>query len=196
MAGWRFSQGSRLTESGCSVKKEPRSENMTTPWKSSFSSLPKAPNVDIADIRGNIPDAEKHSQPYLRVFIVEINVRNVDSPTAAAAEIVFEIEVTESMCNVFGTMHGGCAAFMVDCCTYASTVLHGVLKGFDGTGVSQFMSITWHHPAPLGTTLSIMANPHSPTDVPARHGMRDKQSGKLVVSGSHSILNPGKAAKL
>lgn len=40
----------------------------------------------------------------------------------AGATLVLEIEVTEAMCNMHGMLHGGCAAFLLDC-EFPSTVL-------------------------------------------------------------------------
>ncbi|KAJ6509105.1 hypothetical protein DFH09DRAFT_274911 [Mycena vulgaris] len=148
---------------------------MTPPWEAFQRSLPKAPHIDATQIRGNIPDAEKQVNanvlayfttgsgvspiPFAseiggRLKIVELNVW--DGKTGGAeGEVVLEIQVTESMCNVYGTMHGGCAAYILDPATVAATVLLGLAKGFDGTGVSQSMNVYWHHPAPLGATLTI-----------------------------------------
>ncbi|KAJ6570567.1 HotDog domain-containing protein [Mycena vulgaris] len=198
---------------------------MTPPWEAFMRSLPKASQFDAKQIRGNIPDAEKQvnvnvlayfttgskagivkshiSDPFAseigrRLKIVELNVWDDKTTGGAQGELVLEIEVTESMCNVYGTMHGGCAAFILDPSTVAVMVLLGLAKGFDGTGVSQSMNIHWHHPAPVGTTLvvttrSVFADGRARL---ARCEMRDKASGKLIVSGSQAYLNAGEATKL
>ena len=61
------------------------------------------------------------------VRLVEVNVWDAqDMPSAsvsregsgnprhARAETVFEVDVTKDMCNLFGIMHGACAAYLVD----------------------------------------------------------------------------------
>ncbi|KAJ7240629.1 hypothetical protein B0H12DRAFT_1024579 [Mycena haematopus] len=149
---------------------------MSAAWDSVHRSLPDAPNVDVDHIRGNISDAEKQvnanvlayfctgsgiskfppfgSEIAGRLKIVELNVW--DNPAKGAeAEILLEVEVTQDMCNVYGTMHGGCAAFLLDPSTVAAMVLLGRAKQFDGTGVTTSMNVYWHHPAPLGSTLTI-----------------------------------------
>ncbi|KAJ7307822.1 HotDog domain-containing protein [Mycena albidolilacea] len=194
---------------------------MTPPaWESFQHSLPAAPGVDAKQIRGNISDKEKQVNANLlayfttgsgvspfppfsseiggRLKIVELNVWENERTGSAEGEAVLEIEVTESMCNVYGTMHGGCAAYMLDPATVASVILLGRAKGFDGTGVSQNMNVHWHHPASLGATLtittrSVFADGRARL---ARCEMRDKSTGKLIVSGSHGFLNAGRATKL
>lgn len=71
-----------------------------------------------------------------RLKLVEVNVREQgDGPDAPSGETIFEIEVEkgewiwkflfcfndhaflfarQDMCNIFGTLHGACAAYMVD----------------------------------------------------------------------------------
>lgn len=65
------------------------------------------------------------------------------------------------MCNVFRTLHGGCAAYIVDPyvftsfrhitvyrpslrCSMSALVVLGIQHGFDGTGMSQSMNLIWH----------------------------------------------------
>ncbi|KAJ7501720.1 HotDog domain-containing protein [Mycena galericulata] len=193
---------------------------MTAPWESFQRSLPKAKNVDAKKIRGNISDDEKQvnanvlayfntgsgvsrntpfsSEIGVRLKILELKLWENKSNGADESEVVLEIEVTENMCNVYGTMHGGCAAYILDSTTVASTVLLGLSKGFDGTGVSQSMNIHWHHPAPLGSTIlittrSVFVDGRARL---ARCEMRNKASGQLFVSGLHAYLNAGRATKL
>ncbi|KAF7360039.1 4HBT domain-containing protein [Mycena venus] len=190
---------------------------MSASWQSWQRSLPDAPDVDVKQIRGNISDAEKQlnanvfhyfctgsgitkfpaygSEISRRLKIVELNVWDHPTTQTAEGEMVFEIEITQSMCNVYGTMHGGCAAFLLDPTTVASVVLVGRAKGFDGTGVSTSMNVHWHHPAPLGITLrittrSVFVDGRARL---ARCEMRDKSNGKLIVSGTHATLNAGMA---
>ncbi|KAK1225321.1 hypothetical protein PQX77_011739 [Marasmius sp. AFHP31] len=65
----------------------------------------------------------------------------------AVARTVCEIDVTPNMCNVYGTLHGGCAAYMIDPCSVSALVSLGIVTGVDGTGVSQSMSLQWHRSA-------------------------------------------------
>ncbi|KAJ7749940.1 hypothetical protein B0H16DRAFT_863291 [Mycena metata] len=194
--------------------------SMTAPWETFQRSLPQASNVDVRQIRGNISDAEKQinanvlayfttgsgvspfppfgSEIAGRLRIVELNVWDNASTGSAESEVVLEIEVTESMCNVYGTMHGGCAAFILDPCTVSATVLLGLAKAFDGTGVSQSMNVYWHHAALLGSTLTVTTRSVF-TDGRARVArceIREKLTGSLIVSGTHSFLNAGRATKL
>ncbi|KAJ7022312.1 HotDog domain-containing protein [Mycena alexandri] len=193
---------------------------MTAAWETFQRSLPKAPNVDVKQIRGNISDAEKQINANVlayfttgsgispfppfgneisgRLRMVELNLWDAMSTGSSESEVVLEIQVTENMCNVYGTMHGGCAAFILDPCTVSAMVLLGLAKGFDGTGVSQAINVHWHHPALLGSTLtvttrSVFADGRARL---ARCEIREKLTGKLIVSGTHTFLNAGRATKL
>ncbi|KAJ7652556.1 hypothetical protein B0H17DRAFT_1101483 [Mycena rosella] len=108
------------------------------------------------------------------------------------------------MCNVYGTMHGECAAYMLDPAKVAPAILLGLAKGFDGTGVSQSMNVHWHHPAPLcvfslplyvpqGATVSIITRC---IFADGRARLSCWEIGKLIVSSTHMFLNAGHAVKL
>ncbi|KAG5731349.1 hypothetical protein E4T56_gene14535, partial [Termitomyces sp. T112] len=91
-----------------------------------------------------------------RLKLVEVNVWQRDSQ-AATGQTIFEIDVTKDMCNIFGTLHGGCAAYMIDPCSVSSLVVLGNAIGIDGTGVSQSMNLIWHQPARIGASLKIIS---------------------------------------
>ncbi|KAJ7906054.1 hypothetical protein B0H13DRAFT_1619821 [Mycena leptocephala] len=146
----------------------------TSGWDRLHRSIPNAPHVDVQEIRGNVSDADKQIVANVLTYICTgSGIARISSPFANdisrrlkivglnlcgdESEVILEIKVTESMCNVYGTMHGGCAAFLLDSPTLAVMVLLGRAKGFDGSGVSQSMNVYWHHPAPLGTTLTVIA---------------------------------------
>ncbi|KAJ7913965.1 hypothetical protein B0H13DRAFT_1468749, partial [Mycena leptocephala] len=138
-------------------------------------SLPNAPHVDLQEVRGNVPDADKQIVASVLAYICTgSEITRISSPFANEisgrlkivglnlsgdeSEAILEIKVTESMCNVYGAMHGGCAAFSIrNHYSFASMVPLGRAKGFDGSGFSQSMNVHWHHPAPLGTTLTVTA---------------------------------------
>ncbi|KAJ6557718.1 hypothetical protein B0H19DRAFT_1148399, partial [Mycena capillaripes] len=152
---------------------------MSTTWDSWQRSLPKSPHADATQIRGNLSDTDKQiianvfayfttgsgisrfppfNNEVARGFkIVELNLWDNSSSETAESEMLLEIEITEKMCNVYGTMHGGCAAYLLDPTTAIAMVMLGRAKGFDGTGVSTSMNIYWHNAAPLGSTVTIMA---------------------------------------
>ncbi|KAF7318547.1 hypothetical protein HMN09_00364900 [Mycena chlorophos] len=104
------------------------------------------------DIRGNPPQADKDliasvfaffiqggimpeafgKDVGARVKMVEMNVVEDGRGT----EGFWEVEVTQDMCNAFGTMHGACAAFLVDHTTIGTMVFLGRVRGFDGIGMT------------------------------------------------------------
>ncbi|KAK7045021.1 hypothetical protein R3P38DRAFT_2509353 [Favolaschia claudopus] len=155
----------------------------TPEWLAWQNSLP-AVLVDVQQIQGNVSEEEKQINANIFAYfctgsgltkfppfntkisrgfrVVGFSVWEDTEKGSAEGEAVFEIEVTKEMSNVYGTLHGGCAAvsyFSVappgSCrraacrTTVAAMVLLGRAKGFDGTGVSITMNIHWHHAAPL-----------------------------------------------
>jgi len=116
-----------------------------------------------------------------RVKCTSIKVRHHES--VSSAETVFEVMVergksttvlrrpvvdaTPDMCNVYGNLHGGCAAYIIDpyvslefqtthltltvslSCSASALVSLGLVLGFDGSGVSQSMNLQWHKPAKM-----------------------------------------------
>ncbi|KAJ8517754.1 hypothetical protein ONZ45_g5082 [Pleurotus djamor] len=135
-----------------------------------FRSLPPAPNVDIDTIKGNLSeDQKKYCANALAYFISSGNswgtsvgqrlkflAMDVVEPLSSTlpggsweARTVLEIKVTQDMCNLFGVLHGGCAAYLIDPASSSALVALGVVLGIDGTGMSQSMNIIWHQPVPL-----------------------------------------------
>lgn len=112
------------------------------------------------------------------------------SSGAPSGETVFEIKVERDMCNIYETLHGACAAYMIDPCSVSSLVALGLATGIDGTGVSQSMHLIWHQPAPLGTTLRIVSR-----SVFLNGRIRSARceiwnGDQLCVSAVHSTVNP------
>ncbi|KAF9014375.1 hypothetical protein BDZ89DRAFT_1094738 [Hymenopellis radicata] len=151
-------------------------------------------------IRGNVSeDVKKKCRQVLTYFIgpstsyghtigrnlrlTEINVLGGEE-----GETVCEMEVSEDMCNVYGTLHGGCAAYLIDPCSVSSLVSLGFVTGRDGSGVSQSMNVIWHRPVLKGTRLRIISKTIF-TDGRLRSAsceMRDKESNALYISAVHT----------
>ncbi|KAJ7589107.1 hypothetical protein C8J56DRAFT_1048736 [Mycena floridula] len=122
-----------------------------------------------------------------RLRITEVNIWDRGGATKEA-QTVCEIQVDRDMCNIFGTMHGGCAAFLIDPCSVSALICLGLVKGIDGSGVSQAMNLIWHKPAYQGAYLQIISTTvsidgHIRT---AECQIRDKNTGQLYVSAVHS----------
>lgn len=114
-----------------------------------------------------------------RLRLVEMNIWGKDARGAAAqGQTVFEIDVEAGecqsvsavalmssadgqhadMCNVYGTLHGACAAYIVDPCSVSSLVVLGAAIGADGTGISQSLNLIWHQPAKMGAKLRVLSH--------------------------------------
>ncbi|SJL02613.1 uncharacterized protein ARMOST_05944 [Armillaria ostoyae] len=173
------------------------------------SSSALLPSDDYSSIEGNVPLAQKQrcaeifahfiGQPAtsfgaaigrnLRLAVVNV-YGLTDSTGRKEAETVCEIEVTRDMCNVYGTLHGGCAAYLIDPCSVSALVALGVATGTDGTGVSQSMNLIWHRPAVQGRQLRIVSNTISMDGRlrSSRSEIQDSHSGVVYVSAVHTTM--------
>ncbi|KAK0243384.1 hypothetical protein EDD85DRAFT_926253 [Armillaria nabsnona] len=145
--------------------------------RSFLHSLPVATHIDVSTIKGNISDEEK--QLGANIFSYFVNSRE----ESYGAEV--------DMCNVFGTLHGACAAYIVDPCSVSSLVVLGAAIGADGTGVSQSLNVIWHQPAKMGTKLRVVSTSvfiHGRIRT-ARCELWDKERDKLYVSAIHTTVN-------
>ncbi|KAH9832956.1 HotDog domain-containing protein [Rhodofomes roseus] len=70
--------------------------------------------------------------------------------------VVFEVTVSQDMCNAHNMMHGGCAAFLVDACTSVALVVQGLVTGGALDLVSQSLDTTYHAGAKLGDALNVV----------------------------------------
>lgn len=181
-----------------------------------------AENVEVSHIAGNLSDdAKRRGVSAFTYFVstadksygasvgqrlkpVEMNVWKEGS-AAAYGETIFEITVDEDMCNVFGTLHGACAAYIIDPyvfylffevrvdrgrCSVSALITLGRTIGVDGTGVSQSMNLIWHRSIRLGTKLRVVS-----TSMSLRGRVRSARcelwdGDKLCVSAVHSTVNP------
>jgi len=178
---------------------------MDHPSKSTLT--PNYKNSDVSSIKGNISDDLKRlgqaawdffvsteDKSYganigKRLKFVEMNIWGEGG--LSYAETVCFITIEKDLCNIFGTLHGACAAYIVDHCSVSSLVLLGASLGLDGGGVSQSMNLIWHKPVQMGTKLRVVS-----TSLSMKGRIRTARcelwdNDVLCVSGIHSTVNPG-----
>ncbi|KIJ94376.1 hypothetical protein K443DRAFT_683795 [Laccaria amethystina LaAM-08-1] len=171
--------------------------------------LAGAKDIEVSHITGNLSDdAKRRSVSAFTYFVstvdksygasvgqrlkpLEMNVWKEGS-AAAYGETVFEITVDKDMCNVFGTLHGACAAYIIDPCSVSALITLGRTIGVDGTGVSQSMNLIWHRSIRLGSKLRVVS-----TSMSLRGRVRSSrcelwEGDNLCVSAVHSTVNPWK----
>jgi len=171
-----------------------------------FRSLPDLPAERVDAIKSNLSADDKQlnakifdffvgrSTDYCsaigkRIVMEEIWVRENARSRHLEAEAVCGITVEKDMVNTFGVLHGGCTAFLVDLCSSIPPVALGLVKGGDGSGMSQALNLIWHAPASLGTNLRIVSSTVTTAGgrtVVSRCELWDKASDKLLVSGVHT----------
>ncbi|KAI0702869.1 HotDog domain-containing protein [Cytidiella melzeri] len=120
----------------------------------------------------------------------------VDEPDKKQARIVFEIDVTEDMCNTLGNLHGGCIATLIDMCS--SLTLPLLAQHVDRSKivhVSVSLNTTFHAPIPLGCRLKIVNETLSFGNraATAKTEIFDKTHGRLAASGVHVKMVPSVA---
>ncbi|KAI0748772.1 HotDog domain-containing protein [Daedaleopsis nitida] len=124
---------------------------------------------------------------------VEVSEREKDG--RMQARVVFTIVVNEEMLNIANTMHGGCAAYLIDMCS--SIAMNVLAQATDKPPfyVSQALNTTFHAPAPLGATLEIVS-------ITTALGTRtasgvteiwDTTHRRLCVTGVHNKMAPSKS---
>ncbi|KZT70301.1 hypothetical protein DAEQUDRAFT_737514 [Daedalea quercina L-15889] len=110
--------------------------------------------------------------------------------------VVYEGTVTQDMCNAHDMMHGGCAAFLVDCCTSIALVAMGLATGSPVDLVSQSLTTTYHAGAKLGDKIQIVniTTASGKRAVTARAEIWDVTTKRLAVTGHHVKMVPSKSA--
>ncbi|EGO02138.1 hypothetical protein SERLA73DRAFT_177928 [Serpula lacrymans var. lacrymans S7.3] len=165
------------------------------------------PDLEVDHVKGNISlEDKKLNCKVMKYFVgtgnhfgvaignrlraTDINVYK-GAGGALEAQMVLEIDVTEDMCNVYGTMHGACAALLIDLGASGPLVAVGIATGTNTTGMSQTMDLIFHNAPRLGSKLRIVN-----TSVTVggrlktgRSEIWDKSGERLYVSGTHSKVN-------
>lgn len=128
-----------------------------------------------------------------RVTITEASVvpKNEES-SRTEARVVCEITVTEDMLNPEGSLHGGCAAFLIDACT---TLVF--LAAARCAGVSASMNVVYHAPAAPGAKLRIVnsAVAIGSRIMTARSEIWDDTTHRLCVTGVHIKMEASRPKK-
>ncbi|KAH9927336.1 uncharacterized protein B0H18DRAFT_1004164 [Fomitopsis serialis] len=119
-------------------------------------------------------------QRNLRITECGTFVRPEDGKTHA--RVVYETTVTKDMCNAHDMMHGGCSAYLVDCCTSIALVVMGLATGSPVDLVSQSLTTTYH----AGAKLFQHHTASGKRAVTAR-------AERLAVTGNHVKMVPSKS---
>ncbi|KAM6496419.1 HotDog domain containing protein, partial [Amanita muscaria] len=171
--------------------------------------------ADIAHISGNVPDSVKRAlgRPsvlmlghYLtdtqfgasickRLVSKEIAILDkAEEPLKKECRFVCELTVEEDMLNIGGTLHGGCAAYLIEACSTVALVAFGLAQNEPqvvGT-VLQSLNIVYHSPAAVGDKLRIVNRTMTigSRAVSARAEIWNDTHHRLVASGTNVSMQP------
>ncbi|KAI9467326.1 hypothetical protein BJY52DRAFT_1110941 [Lactarius psammicola] len=132
-----------------------------------------------------------------RVVITEASVvPKAEEASRTEARVVCEVTVEEDMLNPGRSLHGGCAAFLIDSCSTLVFVAAG-----RSAGVSASMDVIYHAPAALGSKLRIVntamavgARKHTLiTHFVSAFQIWDDTKKRLCVTGIHVKMEPSPA---
>ncbi|KAI1313826.1 hypothetical protein EDD11_002494 [Mortierella claussenii] len=109
---------------------------------------------------------------------------------ADADSATFEYTVQKSDCNFSNSFHGGAIATLVDNLTTAA-IFTRERKYFQFAGVSTDLHVTYVSAATLGTTVLIECkiNKVGASLVNSTAVLRDKESGRIIATASHTKFN-------
>ncbi|OSD00590.1 hypothetical protein PYCCODRAFT_1446161 [Trametes coccinea BRFM310] len=109
---------------------------------------------------------------------------------------VAEVQACKEMLNGAGTVHGGCICYLIDNCASIPLVTLGLMRGINGVGVSQAMSVFFHAPASINTCMRITATSIAlgTRIMSSRCEIKDKESGRPIASAILTKMQPGPPA--
>ncbi|KAI0745861.1 HotDog domain-containing protein [Earliella scabrosa] len=127
-----------------------------------------------------------------KLELKEVDVRKRERDGKVQAQVTYALAVGDDMLNIAGTMHGGCAAYLVDLCTSIALVLLSDVMGKPTFFVSHALHTTFHAPMLLGTTLEIVNTTvaYGARTVSAVTEIWDVTNGRLCATGAHHKMVP------
>ncbi|KAH9928194.1 uncharacterized protein B0H18DRAFT_265655 [Fomitopsis serialis] len=129
----------------------------------------------------------------MRMIVCNKFERTEDGRTHA--RVVFDVTVSQDMCNAHNMMHGGCAAFLVDACTSVTLIVQALVTEGAFDLVSQSLNTTFHAGAKLGHTLNVVCTTVSSGKraVSARTEIWNTTARRLVVTGNQVKMAPSRS---
>jgi len=160
-----------------------------------------------SNVAGNATDDVKEQALYLLEYIMtqstfardvqshikltEVSVKKQEGRKEQAT-VICEIVTGEEMLNGFGTMHGGCIAYLIDTCTSIPLMVISDAGDLNSGGVSQTLNVIYHSPASLGSRLRIVSTIVSRGRRAAtlQCEIWDTAKNTIVASGTHIKMAP------
>ncbi|KAH9915549.1 uncharacterized protein BXZ73DRAFT_106098 [Epithele typhae] len=153
-----------------------------------MSAPPQAPTVNDIVIKGDVPP---HAKDLFHRW-VEVFSRERDGKLQA--RVTYRLTVAADMLNWNGSMHGGCAVYLIDVCSSAAISLLAMVQKKPWGSVSQALNTSFHAPALAGVTIEVV-------NTTTASGSRmlssvteiwDVTNSRLCMSGTHHKMAPSK----
>ncbi|KAI0748773.1 HotDog domain-containing protein [Daedaleopsis nitida] len=127
-----------------------------------------------------------------RLVMEEVAVSERAKDGKLQARLTYTTTVEEDMVNQRGTLHGGCAAYLVDVCSSVALLVLAHTLGKQPFYVSQAINTTFHAPAPRGARIEIINTTVSfgARTVSAVTEIWDVTNNRLCVTGVHNKMAP------
>ncbi|KAE8372433.1 HotDog domain-containing protein [Aspergillus bertholletiae] len=119
------------------------------------------------------------------------NLRFESATQGPPARVSFLLNVAPKMCNMMGTLHGGCAATLID--ILSTSILLGISKPgyFSLGGVSRNLRVTYLRPLPSGLEIRLVCEViHTGKRLALlRAEIQQADTGAVCVVGEHEKAN-------
>ncbi|TDL19397.1 hypothetical protein BD410DRAFT_805813 [Rickenella mellea] len=153
-----------------------------------FKLMPGSASMDVKEAVWTMVEGHTWFGAFCEDIRKTVRLQSVDGDTVAGKRM----SMLTAMTNLGGTLHGGCACFLVDWWT-------GVMRHpLDGDRISINLNVSFHTSAPEGITIQLVARSVSVgkriTD--SQCEIVDARTGRLLVSGTHSQITMTKHANL
>ncbi|KAI0708037.1 hypothetical protein C8Q76DRAFT_800316 [Earliella scabrosa] len=158
-----------------------------------FKGVPPEVQAKLADV----PDFHKHARMFAhtvcsRMVLEEIELTRREKDGRPQARLTYTITVEEDMLNIAGTMHGGCAVYLIDLCSSVALKVLARAQDKPSFFVSQALNTTFHAPAPRGAKLEIVNTTVSlgARTASAVTDIWDMTNKRLCMTGVHNQMAP------
>ncbi|KAJ3818509.1 HotDog domain-containing protein [Lentinula raphanica] len=128
------------------------------------------------------------------VVLIDVSIGSMaEEPSRLEGKVVIQTVVNEDMLNLANTVHGGCLAYFVDCCSSTALIALDLHHSDDYVlSVSQALNVVFHSPAALGETIRMVSMSVSSggRSAAGRTEIWNDNHKRIMASGTHIKMMP------